>query len=363
MDVDTAAIRRNAELLTPPTGVLLVMVKGNAYGHGTSEVARVVLEAGAQWLGVSFVSEGLDLRAANINAPILVTTEATPGEELRAVEADLDLTVYSEGAIDRLGAAARLSGLTPQIHLKVNTGLNRVGTQPTSAPALAQRATDAGLHIRGVWTHFAVAEEPDNPSSDDQLALLLETSSQISMPDSASRPMMHAANTAAILTRPEAHLDMVRAGIGVYGYLTGHGLPHADDFAPALSWRASVSFVKRVEAGQGISYGLTARTTRPTTIATVPVGFADGYPRCLSNRGEVLIGGRRHSIIGTIAMDQMLIDCVDERVDVGDEVTLIGSQGRHTITAEEVARLADTITDEILCRIHPRVPRRYLPLT
>ena len=360
VDVDTSALRRNIELLTPPTGVLLVMVKGNAYGHGTVEVARVALESGAQWLGVSFVSEGLELRAANVNAPILVTTEVTPGEELRAVEADLDLTIYSEGCVDRLSVAARRLGLTPRVHLKINTGLNRVGAQPDSAPGLARRAADAGLRIRGIWTHFAVAEELDNPASDVQLALLCETSARINLPNGASRPLLHAANTAAILARADTHLDMVRAGIGVYGYLSDRELPRADEFAPALSWRAMVSFVKRVDAGQGISYGFTAQTSRPTTIATVPVGFADGYPRCLSNRGEVLIGGRRHSITGTIAMDQMLIDCGDERVDVGDEVTLLGRQGSHTITADELAHLAHTISDEILCRIHPRVPRRYL---
>ncbi|MCV7225781.1 alanine racemase [Mycolicibacterium komossense] len=357
--MDLAAVRHNTAVLTPHRSALLVMVKGNAYGHGAFEIARTVLDAGAQWLGVSFVEEGIGLRSASLTAPILVTTEAPRGDEERALRAGLDLTVYSFAAIDRVADAGRRTGTTPRVHIKLNTGLNRVGAPPEQAAALADRAVAAGLDVRGVWTHFAVAEQLGNPATETQLNRMLVAAETIRSSGRCD-PWLHAANTAAILAYPEAHLDMVRAGIGIYGYLPDHDLPRAHEIEPALAWRTSVSHVKRLAAGQGVSYGFTARTTAPTTVATVPVGFADGYPRRLSNRADVLVHGRRFPIMGTIAMDQMLIDCGDQPVDVGDDVTLIGAQGAQVVTVDELAALAGTIADEILCGIHPRVPRHYV---
>jgi alanine racemase len=244
------------------------------------------------------------------------------------------------------------------VHLKVNTGLNRVGVATAGALGLVGHAVGAGLDVRGVWTHFAVADDVDHPATALQLARLRDAVRDIT---AAGHPtgLLHAANTAAILAHPGAHLDLVRAGIGIYGLSPDAALPGAGDLVPVLSWRTTVTYVKRVEAGEGVSYGFTARTARPATVATIPVGFADGYPRCLSNRGEALIRGTRFPILGTIAMDQMLVDCGDDVVDVGDEVVLIGRQGSHVVTAEELAGLAGTIVDEILCGISTRVPRRY----
>ncbi|OBC10044.1 alanine racemase [Mycobacterium sp. 852013-50091_SCH5140682] len=357
-EVDAAAIRHNVAILTPPSSALLVMVKGNAYGHGAFEVARMLSELGVDWLGVSFVDEGLALRARTLATPILVTTEAAAGEERRAVEAELDLTVYSASAIERLAEVSARTGLKPRVHIKVNTGLNRVGVPPAAVASLTSHALSAGLKVRSIWTHFAVAEETANPATEVQLSLLLGAAAKVGV--GAGRPWLHAANTAAILAHPHAHLDLVRAGIGAYGYLPDDQLPRADQFIPALSWRTRVTHVKRLAAGEGISYGFTGRTSQPTTVATVPVGFADGYPRNLSNRGHVLISGQRHPIIGTIAMDQMMVNCSDAPVAVGDEVTLIGAQDDQVISAEEIATLAGTIVDEILCSIHPRVPRHFV---
>lgn len=359
VEVDLAAVRHNTAVLTPPDSALLVMVKGNAYGHGAVEVARTVLAAGAQWLGVSFVEEAIDLRSASLAAPILVTTETTPGDEERALRTGLDLTVYSFAAIDRVAEAGRRTGTTPRVHIKLNTGLNRVGAAPEQASALADHAVANGLDVRGVWTHFAVAEQAGNPATEAQLNRMLMATETIQSVRRCDL-WLHAANTAAILAYPQAHLDMVRAGIGIYGCLPDHGLPRAGEIEPTLTWRTSVSHVKRLDAGQGVSYGFTARTTAPTTVATVPVGFADGYPRCLSNRAHVLIRGHRFPVMGTIAMDQMLIDCGDQPIEVGDEVTLIGAQGAQVLTVDELAELAGTIVDEILCGIHPRVPRHYV---
>lgn len=358
VDVDLSAVRHNTAVLTPPHSDLLVMIKGNGFGHGAVEIARTVLAAGAHWLGASFIADGIELRSASPDAPILVTTEALPGEEEPALRASLDMTVYSQDAINRLGEASRRVGTTPRVHIKLNTGLNRVGAPPKDAVALTNQAVAAGLEVRGLWTHFANSEQLDDPTTDAQLHRLLAAAAALEAAGHR-RPRLHAANTAAILAHPSTHLDLVRAGIGIFGFAPDAALPRAGELIPALSWCTSVRHVKRLDAGQGVSYGFTARTSKPTTVATLPVGYFDGYPRCLSNRGDVLIRGRRCRVLGAIAMDQMLIDCADEPIEVGDEVVLIGAQGDQTVTALELATAAGTVVDEILGGISARAPRFY----
>lgn len=359
VEVDLAALQHNVAVLSRPKSALLAMVKGNGYGHGAVEVARAVLRSGARWLGVSFIDEAVALRSAGFTASILVTTETIGGQEQRALEADIDLTVYSHRSIDALAYASRCTHTTPRVHIKVNTGLNRVGAPADEVVALVNHAAKAGLNVCSLWTHFAVAEDLTNPTTSVQLDKLLKAAASLRAAGHRI-PLLHAANTAAILAHPAAHLDMVRAGIGLYGFSPDDTLPRAKELLPTLSWHTRVTHVKRVNAGEGISYGFTAHTTRPTTIATLPVGFADGYPRVLSNRAHVLVNGRRFPVVGTIAMDQMLIDCGDEAVEVDDTATLIGGHGTQAVTVPELSTLAGTIVDELLCGISTRVPRRYI---
>jgi alanine racemase len=244
--------------------------------------------------------------------------------------------------------------------VKVDTGMNRVGVAPADALSLAREVVKRPeLILEGVFTHFAVADEPDNPFTDEQLdrydAVLTQLGEAGIFPS-----IRHSANSAAAIAHPRGRYDLVRVGIAVYGIAPAPGLPGTPDLQPALSLRAEVSTVKRVKAGEGISYGLRHRFESDATVATVPIGYADGVPRRLGLvGGEVLIGGKKRRIVGVVTMDQLMVDCGDDHVEVGDEVVLIGTQGKETITAEEVAGHLDTIAYEIVCGIGPRVPRFY----
>jgi alanine racemase len=275
---------------------------------------------------------------------------------------DLRVCIHSSEAVDALAAAAREAGKVAQVHLKVDTGMNRVGVAPDGALALArdiQRRPE--LYLEGVFTHCAVADEPDNPFTDVQLdrfeAVLDELAEAGIHPD-----LRHAANSATAILHPRGRYDMVRAGIAVYGIAPAPGIGEELALRPALSLRAEVSMVKRVAAGEGISYGLRHRLERDTTVATVPIGYADGVPRRLGlSGGCVLVGGERRPILGVVTMDQLMVGCGDDPVAVGDEVVLIGRQGAEEITAEEWAGRLDTIAYEVVCGIGPRVPRHYAP--
>jgi alanine racemase len=357
--VDLDAIAHNLRRLSPPDVPVMAMVKGNAYGHGALAVAEAVLAAGADWLGVALAQEALALRAAGCTAPIFVSTELPAGSEADALLAALSPSVYTKGGARRLGAAAADLGIAARVHLAVDTGLGRSGVPAEHAVAFADHAVAAGLRVTGVWTHLATAEDRDDFTA-TQLARFQSVVAQLRA--RGYRPgLRHAANTAAILAWPQSHLDLVRPGIGLFGAVpNADQLPGASALRPALSWRSRVVQTVRLGARQGISYGHTYHTERPSTVATVSVGFADGCPRPLSNRGQVLIRGVRYPIVGVIAMDQLTVDCGDDPVEPGDEVVLIGEQGTETITVSDVAAWAGTIPDEIFCGISPRVPRDYV---
>ncbi|MBA3729130.1 MAG: alanine racemase, partial [Actinobacteria bacterium] len=325
----------------------------------TVPVARAALQAGATWLGVALVEEGLALREAGIDAPTLVLTEFPPGSEEAALRADLTPTIYSEDGLSRLAVATDAAAGTPGVHVKVDTGMHRVGLPPDRAIELVGRLDDAGLGLQGLWTHFAKSEEMGDDFTARQLGTFRRTVEELSLLGHRPR-YLHAANSGAVLAHPESHLDLVRVGIAMYGVAPGLELPGVPALRPALSWKSAVSLVKRVGAGEGVSYGLRFRAERATTIATVPVGYADGYPRSLTNRGPVLIGGRRLRVAGTVTMDQLMVDCEDDPVEVGDEVVLIGRQGAAEVRAEELAELTGTIGYEIVCGVSERVPREYL---
>jgi alanine racemase len=359
VEVDLAAIRHNVRRLLPDDAALLAVVKADAYGHGDVAVARAALEAGATWIGVALVEEGLGLRDAGIEAPILVLSEFPPGSEREALAGSLTPTVYSDGAVDALAAAARAVGTDVAVHVKLDTGMHRVGLWPPSdAVALVRRVLEAGLAFEGLWTHLAMAETDDEGTL-AQLAHLLEARDALAREGIEPR-LVHAANSAGTIRFPQARLDLVRPGAAVYGIDPGNGIGPAFGLEPALTWRSAVTMVKRLAAGERLSYGWRYTLEREATVATVPVGYEDGYRRALSSRADVLIRGRRHRVAGTVTMDQILVDCGDDEVEVGDEVVLIGAQGDERITAEELAAHAGTIGYEIVTAISERVPRRYV---
>ncbi len=363
-EIDLDAIAHNVgqlRIAAAPAEVWAV-VKADGYGHGSVEVARAALTAGAGGLCVALASEGVLLRGAGIEAPILVLSEQPPEVAADLVANDLIATVYTADAIDRLAAAVvDGSAATHRVHLKVDTGMHRVGARPDDVAALV--ALVAGhaptLTLDGVFTHLAVADEPADPHTDEQLQRL--DAVLATLPD-AGDLLVHAANSAAALTRPDSRRSLVRAGIAVYGISPGSQIDGlAASLRPALALKARVSHVKRLAAGERLSYGLRHTLASPANVVTVPLGYADGVRRGLSGTGStVLIGGMRREIIGTITMDQLMVDCGDELVAVGDEVVLIGRQGSNEIRAEEWASTLGTIGYEIVCGIGARVPRRYV---
>jgi alanine racemase len=354
-EIDHDAIRHNVEVLrraVAPSAVWAV-VKADGYGHGAIDVARSALDAGAEGLCVALAQEGAELRLAGIDAPILLLSEQPLADIAPIGEHGLLATVYTRPYIEAL-AALGVQGL--DVHLKVDTGMGRVGVAPDDAPALAEIVASHAprLRLAAVATHLASADDVADPATADQLAVFEHVLA--AMP---ATPAVHAANSAGALAHPRSRYSFVRAGIAIYGISPGHGVDHlCGELRPVLSLLARVSFVKRVEAGARISYGLRHTFTRPTTVATVPIGYADGVPRRLfGTGGEVLIGGRRHPIVGAVTMDQLMVDVGDEPVAVGDEVVLIGEQEGERITAEEWADRLGTIGYEVVCGVSRRIAR------
>lgn len=364
-EVDLSAVRANARVLaeTAAPAALLAVVKADGYGCGAVPVARAALDAGATWLGVALVEEGAALRAAGIDAPVLVLSEPPPEAAGAVVSAVLTPVVYTELGIEALAKA--VAELSPDaalpVHLKVDTGMHRVGCSPEAVATLVD-AIDGRpeLVLDGICTHFAVADEPDRSESNEQLDQFRQVLHDVDATRGRPR-LIHAANSAALLAVPDACFDLVRVGIALYGVAPAPSLADRVSLTPVLSLRAQVTYVKTLPAGTRVSYGLRYELTRRSRIVTVPVGYADGVPRNLGLRGgEVLIGGCRHPIAGTVTMDQLMVDVGDAAVEVGDEVVLLGRQGDDEVTAEEWAERLDTIAYEIVTGIGPRVPRRYV---
>lgn len=357
-EVDLGAVAHNVGLLVQraaPAEVCAV-VKADGYGHGAVPVAKAALGAGASWLAVALVEEAVVLRAAGIGAPILLLSEARPSEFAEVAALDLRATVYTPVGI----AAAAATGAPLRLHLKIDTGMHRVGADPADALALAQAVVDhPTLELEAVWTHCAVADEPERTFTAEQLARVDAVLDELTEA-AIEVPMTHAANSAGAIAHPAARRSMVRCGIAVYGVDPAPTLAGALPLWPALRLCSEVSFVKRVAAGEGISYGLHHTFDREATVATVPIGYADGVRRRLGLLGqEVLIGGRRRPMVGVVTMDQLMVDCGEDPVAVGDEVVLLGRQGDEEVSATEWADALGTIGYEVTCAIGPRVPRRY----
>jgi alanine racemase len=364
-EVDLDAIRANVASLraVAAPAALLAVVKANGYGHGAVPVARVALDAGASWLGVARVDEGEQLRDAGIAAPIMLLSEPAPRVAARVVAAELTPVVYTDAGIDALAKAVADSGRdTPlNVHLKVDTGMHRVGCAPDDALALARAiATRDELVLAGVCTHLAIADEPDNPYTGEQLARFDAVLEDLGT-EGLRPPLAHAANSAGLLVAG-ARYDLVRVGIACYGVPPAPAVADGEvALRPALSLRARVTFVKTLPTGARVSYGLHSEVGTSGRVATVPAGYADGVPRNLGMvGGEVLIRGRRCPIIGMVTMDQLLVDLGDVPAEADDEVVLIGRQGNDEITATEWGERLGTISYEVVTGIGARVPRTYV---
>jgi alanine racemase len=364
--IDLDAIRGNVAVLRERAGSAAVMavVKADAYGHGMVPAARAALAGGAGWLGVSYPTEALELRAAGITAPVFAWLVA-PGEDVTdAIRSRVDLGAYDGAMLGHLADQASTVGEPARVHLKVDTGLNRGGTRaegwPDLCAAAAKLQAEGSVDVVGVWSHFVHAGLPDHPTTSAQVTAFAEA---IAVAEKAGlRPQLrHLANSAATLTRPDAHYDHVRPGLAVFG-LAPMPEPHAAQrygLRAAMTLAARIALVKRVPAGVGVSYGHRYHTATETTLALVPLGYADGVPRSATNVAEVLLAGRRRRISGTVCMDQFVVDVGDDPVEAGDEVVLFGPGERGEPTADDWARALDTIAYEIVTRIGPRTPRAH----
>ena len=358
-EVSAEAITHNVATLCAVGGPVWAVVKADGYGHGAELAARAALAGGATGLCVALVQEGVALRAAGIDARILVLSEQPETEIAAAVGHDLELTVYSQRVLDMI---ARTGAVGHPVHLKVDTGMHRVGVEPADAVALAV-AIERSPHTRleGVFTHLATADEPSNKAAGQQIdtfdGILADLQATGIEP-----PLVHIANSAAGMALARSRRSFMRAGIAIYGVIPGpgvHGHVHALGLRPALSLKAQVSHVQRRRAGDRFSYGLRGVLTRDANVATLPIGYADGVPRRMSAVGmTVLLGSERRTVLGVVTMDQMMLDCGDDDIRHGDEAVLMGTQGSTFLPADEWAQRLDTIPYEILCGISARIERR-----
>jgi alanine racemase len=362
-EVDLGAIGHNVaalrELVAPAQ--VMAVVKADAYGHGAVPVARAAVAAGAAALGVALVEEGVELRAAGIDVPVLVLSEPPTAAAAEVVAHRLTPVVYTEAGVVSLAKAVADLGAEPlSVHVKVDTGMHRVGADEE---AVARLVTVVGDHrelvLTGLCTHFAVADEPDRPDTADQLARFARVREQLAALG-LGRLQVHAANSAGAIGFPDARFDMVRVGIAIYGIEPAPGIGADLGLLPVLALRSRVSHVQRRRRGDRLSYGLRYELASDATVVTVPIGYADGVPRNLAAAGgQVLVRGVRCPIAGTVTMDQLLVDVGDLPVEVGEVVTLIGRDGDAEVRVEEWAERLGTIGYEIACSIGPRVPREY----
>lgn len=353
LEVDLGAVRHNVAAVRGVLGratQIMAVVKADAYGHGMVPVARAALEAGASWLGVARVGEARALREAGITAPLLVFGLATPEEITELAAQRVSFSVFSRRTLRAAQEAASRATYGIGVHLKVDTGMGRVGFQPEEATAVADLiARTPGLHLEGVFTHFATADDAFARAQLDRFQAVLHR-----LEFAGHRvPFRHAAASAATFVMPDSHFDLVRIGIALYGLSPGVPTPA---LRPALRLVAEAIQVKRVPEGTPIGYGAAYRTPRETTIVTVPVGYADGIPRALAVQGVAFVRGVRVRYAGWVCMDALMLDAGDLPVEEGDEVELLGPN----VPAEEVARAAGTIPYEIVSRLASRLPRVYL---
>lgn len=358
MEINLSALEANAAILRAHTRAprLMAVLKANAYGHGILECAQVLERARVDYFGVALVEEGIALRAAGIITPILVFGGIAGSQISLFLDYNLDLTASSVDKLRAIDATAQARGCRARVHLKIDTGMGRIGVRPESASALIAAAEDArAIDVVGVFTHFFASDEADPSSALSQLEQFLECTH--TLPASVLR---HAANSAAVLQLPEAALDMIRPGVALYGVAPARHLEGALPLHPVMKVRSEVVFFKVARRGTGVGYGPLWRAPEDTRVVTVPIGYGDGYARHLSNRAEVLIRGRRYPVVGSVCMDQIMVNIAHGEAYNGDEVVLIGSQHGERISVTEIAERAGTVPHEILATLNLRIPRRYV---
>lgn len=359
-EIDLGAIRHNVagirRLLRPETG-LMAVVKANAYGHGMLEVSRVCVEEGAAYLAVANPEEAMVLRKSGIDLPVLVLGWMPPEYAADMIEHQVEVTVFEPQSAAALSRAAAAAGRPARVHLKIDTGMGRLGfdTSPGSLEAIRALALLPGMNIHGIFSHLATSDEADKTFAYHQLGVFNRFVSELEQLG-IKIPLKHLANSGAIMQIPEAQLDMVRAGIILYGLYPSDEVDHTViTLIPAMTLKSRVSFVKTLPAGCPVSYGRTYTSTGETKVATVPIGYADGYNRLLSNRAWAVIRGQRVPLIGRVCMDQIMFDVTAlDQVRAGDEVILFGKP-EEGVTADELAALIGTINYEIVCSPHSRV--------
>jgi alanine racemase len=363
VETNLGAIRHNQRQLVALAGGAAVMavVKANAYGHGAVGVARAALEAGAAWLGVARAGEGLALRAAGLSGPILVLGYTPPALAPETLGQDLTLAVFDADAAAAYAAAGRAAGRPARVHVKLDSGMGRLGVLPANALDFIRALHNLdGLAVDGLFTHFAASDLADQASTLAQMAALDGVLGALSAAG-LRPPCVHAANSAAVVRQPNARYDLVRSGIMLYGLDPSDDVPCPPGFQPALTWKTVVAQVKTLPAGHGVSYGPEYVTPAPETVAVLPVGYADGYRRVPKNVNGVLVGGRRAPVRGRVCMDQCVVGLSHvPGVRVGDEVVLIGRQGAEHLPAEEVAQRWGTINYDVTSGIMARVERLFV---
>jgi alanine racemase len=358
--IDLDAIRHNVRLLVDLAGAsgaaTMVAVKADGYGHGAVPVARAAVDAGATWLGACSQAEALTLRAAGLTVPVLAWLDLPSEDRAPGVAAGVDFGVSSVDELAALADAADRAGRPARAHLKIDTGMTRNGCAPSEWAGLLAAARQSAVEVVAVWSHLACADEPGHPSVDEQAARF-DVAYRRAV-DAGFAPLRHLANSAATLTRPDLHFDLVRPGIACYG-LNPVGV--AADLRPAMTFHSSVVATKWIAAGEAVGYGRTWTAARDTTVALVPVGYADGVPRSLSGRFDVWLAGRRRPVVGRVSMDQLVVDCGGDDVPTGEDVVLFGSGARGEPTAREWADVSGTIDYEIVTGMYrPRVARTYV---
>ncbi len=358
-------IRRNIEGIRAAVGnarKILIAVKANGYGHGAVDVSRMAERIGVDWLGVATVPEAIELRRNGIRLPILKFSPAFPEEMRDAVSAEVALAVCEKTNVETLEAVCRANGLVANVHLKVDSGMGRVGVSIAEAPALAAfvERQCPNLRLQGVFTHLPVSDDADLSYTVEQIARFKAVVADITQTIGRKPELVHCSNSGGVLAHEDAWLDMVRPGIMIYGYYPDEGTKKSIPLYPGMSVLTRVSFVKDIAAGTSVGYGRTWIAPRDTRIATIPAGYADGFNRLFSNRGRVLIGGKSYPIVGRVCMDQSMVDVgPGSDVKAGDPVTLMGRDGTEEISCYEWAKALGTITYEVTCQINSRVERVY----
>jgi alanine racemase len=354
--VNLAAYKANvraAKRLAGPGIKLMAVVKADAYGHGLVPIAGAAQVAGADWLGVALAEEGEALRMAGIWLPILILGPVNEVGAAAAVKNNLTMTVFTPAQVMMARQAAQAADQPALVHVKIDTGMNRIGikTQTALAEVLQTIKADHYVELTGAFTHFADGDNPDTAFTDTQLSRFQQMLTML------PRDILVHAAASSMLPRADARFNMVRPGIALYGCPP---VPYGEEMLPVMSWKAEITHVKEIGPGEAVGYGVTFHAEKPMRLATLAVGYGDGYPRCLSNRAQVLVGGRRCAVVGRVCMDQMMVD-VTEAMEAapGGHAVLLGSQGDQSILADELAGLAGTISYEVLLGISPRVPRIY----